>query len=64
MPMLTDGLAPPRAQREAQTEIVTTGPKIIGPIPGKSKTKAKNLKHNTERIQEAYLLYKKTYKNM
>ena len=39
MPILTDGLTPPRAQQEAQIENVTTGPEIIASIPGQDKTK-------------------------
>ena len=39
MPILTDGLTPPRAQQEAQIENVTTGPEIIASISGQGKTK-------------------------
>ena len=39
MPILTDGLTPPREQQEAQIENVTTGPEIIASIPGQGKTK-------------------------
>ena len=39
MPILTDGLTPPRAQQEAQIENVTTGPEIIASISGQGKPK-------------------------